>query len=76
MINSFRDGELAMAGVQELPDDINDNLGFSQHNIPVTSGVMVFMNTTAASVKVLAAGASCDDLLARDLTGKLPQPQP
>jgi len=31
-----------MAGVQELPDDINDNLGFSQHNIPVTGGVMVF----------------------------------
>jgi peptide/nickel transport system substrate-binding protein len=48
MIDSFRAGELtAMAGVQDMPDDLQKSLSLAQHNVPLTGEVMVFLNTTA-----------------------------
>lgn len=47
MFASFNKGELtAMAGVQDLPDDMKKDLNISQYNIPVTGEVMVFINNT------------------------------
>lgn len=47
MIKSFNNGELtAMAGVQDLSDDLKKDLSINQYNIPVTGAVMAFFNNT------------------------------
>lgn len=62
MLVSFNLGELnAMAGIQELPDDLQDELTISQYNIPVTGAVMIFINTASVDVQVRRALVSAVD---------------
>jgi len=47
MIKSFKADDLtAMAGVQDVPDDLQKTLDLGQYNVPVTGAVMAFFNTT------------------------------
>ncbi len=47
MIGSFENGELtAMAGLQEATDEQKEKLDITEHNIPMTGTVMVFLRTT------------------------------
>lgn len=62
MLASFDLGELnAMAGIQELPDNLKDELTLSQYNIPVTGAVMVFINTASVDVQIRRALVSAVD---------------
>jgi peptide/nickel transport system substrate-binding protein len=48
MLKSFKDGELtAMAGVQDLPDDLKTDLNVGQYNVPLAGEVLAFFNTSS-----------------------------
>lgn len=48
MLKSFKAGELnAMAGVQDLPDDLKTDLNVSQYNVPLAGEVLAFFNTSS-----------------------------
>lgn len=68
MLESFKNGELtAMAGVQDLPDDIKNSLDVSQYNVPLNGAIMVFLN--------MAKGALTDVQVRRALISAIDQQQ-
>ena len=62
MLASFDLGELnAMAGIEELPDELKEDIAISQYNVPVTGAVMVFINTATVDVQIRRALVSAVD---------------
>jgi len=66
MLQDFSGGVLtAVAGVQELSEELKDNPSINEHSLSITGSVMVFMNTTLEpvnNVSIRRGLASATDL--------------